>query len=150
MVITMNENLNVKVREDLNDMVSDISFKKIKTRYNERKVTQVTLFNGEVIEFKDSEGLYDLFMSYRNIGETDFIKSKRLVEETRSTAVDITDDQVDESTGTYICVLFELKNGKIYRLFPSRKFTDRGIIDNYYNLFKKKQAEQKQQKQQVK
>lgn len=136
---------NIKIREDLNDIVKDISFKKIKTRYNERNVAQVTLFNDEVVEFKDSEGLYDVFMAYRRTGRTDFIKSKRLVEEAKSGSVDILDGQVDEELSTYVCVLFEIIDDenivRKYRLFPSRRYSDRRIIDIYYKEFKKQQAQ---------
>lgn len=131
----------IKIREDLNDMVKDISFKNIKTRYNERKVAVVTLFNDETVEFKDSEGLYDLFMAYRKTGHEKFIKSKMLVEEAKTGAVDILDGQVDDELSTYVCVLFELENGRKYRLFPARKYADRSIIDLYYENFK---AQQKQ------
>ena len=134
----------IKVRKDLNDMVDNIEFKKIKTKYNERNVAVVSLFNGETIEFKDTEGLYDLFNSFRKCGKKDFLVSKQLVEEERIASADLASDDVDEITGTYICVVFELFNGKKYRLFPSRKFVDRAIIDNYYDLFKEKQKLAKQ------
>lgn len=130
----------VKLREDLNDMVKSIEFKRIKTRYNSRDVAVVTLFNDETIEFKDSEGLYDLFMTYRKVGQTNFIKSKKMVEEYKSGSVDIIEDQ-DEQTNTYVCVLFELINGQKYRLFPARRFVDRKIIDLYYDLFKKQKKQ---------
>ena len=35
-----------------------------------------------------------------------------------------------------------MKNGKKYRLFPSRKFVDRDIIDNYYDAWKEKKAKE--------
>lgn len=136
------EDVIVKVREDINDMVSDIQFRRINGKYSSRDVAVVTLFSGATIEFRDTEGLYDLFLSYRDIGKTDFLKSKKLVEEIKSITGDVTEDFVDEKTGTYICVLFELKNGKKYRLFPSRKFVDRDIIDNYYDAWKEKKAKE--------
>lgn len=140
----MMEKKSLEIRKDLNDMATSIEFKKIKTKYNERNVAVVTLFNGEVVEFKDTEGLYDLFNSFRKIGKKDFLVSKKLVEELRSSSEDVSSDEVDEATGTYVCVLFELANGKKYRLFPARKFVDREIIDNYYWLFKEKQKQAKQ------
>lgn len=132
----------VKLREDINDMVKSIEFKRIKTKYNFRDVAVVTFFNNEVVEFKDSEGLYDLFLAYRKSGQNNFIKSKKLVEEYKTGAVDIIEDQ-DEQTNTYVCVLFELTDGQKYRLFPARRYVDRKIIDLYYNLFKtnKKQSQ---------
>lgn len=132
-----------KVRNDLNDMVKSIEFKRVTTRYNSRDIARVTLFNNEVVEFKDTEGLYDLFMAYRNIGKSNFIKSKTLVEEVKNGIVDILDGQVDENTNTYICVLFELENGQKYRLFPSRRYVDRKIIDLYYEQFKQQKAQAK-------
>lgn len=126
----------IKVRNDLNEMVKSIEFKRIKTRYNFRDVAVVTFFNDETIEFKDSEGLYDLFLAYRKVGQSNFIKSKKLIEEYKSGSVDIIEDQ-DEQTNTYVCVLFELENGQKYRLFPARRYVDRKIIDLYYDLFKK-------------
>ncbi len=126
----------VKLRNDINEMVKSIEFKRIKTRYNFRDVAVVTFFNDEIIEFKDSEGLYDLFMAYRKVGQTNFIKSKKLIEEYKSGSVDIIEDQ-DEQTNTYVCVLFELDNGQKYRLFPARRYVDRKIIDLYYDLYKK-------------
>ena len=125
-----------KLRNDINEMVKRIEFKRIKTRYNFRDVAVVTFFNDEIIEFKDSEGLYDLFMAYRKVGQTNFIKSKKLIEEYKSGSVDIIEDQ-DEQTNTYVCVLFELDNGQKYRLFPARRYVDRKIIDLYYDLYKK-------------
>lgn len=129
-----------KLRKDLNDIVLSIGLKKIKTRYNERNVCLVQLFNGETVEFKDSEGLYDLFMSYKKCGKVEnLVKSRQLVEEFRTDSS--IDGIIDESTGTYICVLYELNDGSKFRLFPNR-FVDLRIIDNYYNLYK----EQKSQK----
>ena len=143
--------IKTKIREDLNDMVNDISFKKIKTRYNERNVAVVTLFNDEIVEFKDSEGLYDLFMAYRKTGHgNEFIKNKMLVEEAKAGSMDILDGQVDDDSSTYICVLFELEDGHKYRLFPSNKYTGRRMIDLYYNDFKEKQKQNTTAKQAVK
>ena len=137
----------VKLRNDIDEIVKSIEFKRIKTRYNFRDVAVVTFFNDEIIEFKDSEGLYDLFMAYRKVGQTNFIKSKKLIEEYKSGSVDIIEDQ-DEQTNTYVCVLFELDNGQKYRLFPARRYVDRKIIDLYYDLYKnnKKQAQPVQNK----
>jgi len=145
----MAENKNVettKIREDLNDMVKDISFTKVKTRYNERKVVLVTLFNDEVIEFRDTENIYDLFMAYRKTGHgngNDFIKSKKLVEESKVGSLDLLDGQVDEKTGTYVCVLFELEDGYKCRFFPSDRYTGRRMIDIYYTSFKDQQKQNK-------
>lgn len=121
----------IVVREDLNCIVAEngIKFKTIRNKFGERHVCEVTLFNGETIEFKDSEGLFELFQSYVKCGETDFIKSKELVEELK------TDDE-GASVGTYICVKYVLKNEKVYRLFTT-KFTSNDIIENYYGLYKK-------------
>ena len=120
---------DTKVREDLNEIVESIKFFHDKTSFGFRSGVNVKLFNGKVIEFKDSDGLYDLFASYVEKGEKDFIKSVKLVEEI----------QTDESTGDavrkYICVRYDLVDGSCYRLFTT-KFTSNKMIDNYYDLYK--------------
>lgn len=132
-----------EIRKDLNDMVTNIVLKKIKTRYNERNVCEVTLFNGEKFEFKDTEGLYDLFASYKKIGKFDgLIKSRKLVEEEKKDGT--MDGIVDEATNTYVCVLYELSNGRTFRLFLNRPFVDKMILDNYYDLFKTGQRQKTQ------
>lgn len=123
------EKIDIKIREDLNDMVKDIKFVKIKTRYGDRVVCNVTLFNNEIIEFSDKDGVYALFTSYLKCGETNFIKSKELVEEYKK-------NDEGEIVGSYICVKYTLKDDSVYRFFVSR-FTSLKILDNYYNLFKK-------------
>ena len=65
------------------------------------------------------------------IGEKDFIKSKKLVEEQRV-------DDTGEVIGTYICVKYELTDDSVIRLF-SNNFNIVKSIDNYYKLFKKEQ-----------
>lgn len=125
----------LKIREDLKEMVKDIRFKHIETKFGERNVCNVILFNDEVIEFRDSEGVYDVFKSYTKCGERDFIKSKALVEEYRK-------DDEGNVIGTYVCVLYELTDGTKYRLFVT-KFTSNKILDNYYRLWKSKQKTNK-------
>lgn len=137
------------VRTDLNEMVKNIQLKKVKTRYNERNVCEVTLFNNEVIEFKDSEGLYDLLSSFRKSGKFEnLIKSRKLVEEEKNDAV--IDGVVDEQTGTYVCVLYELSTGRSFRLFLNRPYIDKLVIDNYYDLWKGQQKTQAKPQVQVK
>ncbi len=138
-----------KVRKDLNDMVSKIEFGAVKGRYGTNYIATVTLFNNETLEFADSNGgVYALFDSYKKCGISNFLVSKKLVEEEYQSSSDITGDEVDKATGTYICVEFALKDGTKQRLFPKRKFVDRKIIDNYYGLFKQLQREQKAQNKQ--
>lgn len=137
------------VRTDLNEMVKNIQLKKVKTRYNESNVCEVTLFNNEVIEFKDSEGLYDLLSSFRKSGKFEnLIKSRKLVEEEKNDAV--IDGVVDEQTGTYVCVLYELSTGRSFRLFLNRPYIDKLVIDNYYDLWKSQQKTQAKPQVQVK
>ncbi len=127
---------NFKIREDLNSIVSDIKFKSNKTNYGIRNVCNVILFNDKVIEFRDTDNLYELFQSYVDIGETDFIKSKELVEEYKKNAE-------GEIEGTYICVKYTLKDGSVYRLFAT-KFNSNKMIDNYYKFYKQqKKSENK-------
>ena len=121
----------LEIREDLGAMVKDIRFKHIETKFGARNVANVILFNDEVIEFRDTEGIYDVFQSFVKCGVKDFIKSKALVEEYRK-------DDEGNVIGTYVCVLYELTDGTKYRLFVS-KFTSLKILDNYYKLWKSKQ-----------
>jgi len=117
------------VREDLNDMVRSINFRTINFRSGERHVVEVTLFNGKVLEFKDDKKLFEICMSFKDIGETDFIKSKKLVEE-----LNVNED--GEVVGTYICVRYELCDGTKVVLFATDSFSTRKILDNYYKQFK--------------
>ena len=127
----MEEN-KIVVREDLNEIVKNIAFKKIKNSYGERFVCNVTFINDKVIEFRDNEHVYELFQSYLDVGETDFIKSKELVDEEKK-------DDEGQIVGVYCCVRYTLKDGTIIRLFTS-KFNDNKIIDNYYRAYKNKKA----------
>ena len=126
-----NEQLNkeIVVREDLNDMVKSINFRTISNRFGERHIVEVTLFNGKVLEFKDDKKLFEICMSFKDIGETDFVKSKKLVEE-----MNINED--GEIVGTYICVRYELSDGTKVVLFANDSFSTRKILDNYYKLYK--------------
>lgn len=126
-----NEKLNkaVEVREDLNDMVRSINFRTISSRFGDRHVVDVTLFNGKVVEFKDDKKLFEICMSFKDIGETEFIKSKKLVEE-----MNVNED--GEVLGTYICVRYELCDGTKVVLFATDSFSTRKILDNYYKLYK--------------
>ena len=133
----------VKVRADINDMVKSIGFVHEKTRYGEIVYCAVKLFNGEVIKFKDSEGLYDLFRSFKGLDVKDFIKSKRLVEEVKTSKVDLIDGEEDDGFYTYLCVIYDLADGSSYRLFPMRMYVDRKILDNYYQSWKKQQKQGK-------
>jgi len=118
----------ITIREDLNEIVKDIRFKVIENKFGTRKVVNVVLFNDEIVEFADKENIYELFQSFIKCGETDFIKSKELVEEFKL-------DDMEEKVGTYICVKYTLKDDSTYRLFTS-KFSSNKIIDNYYKLYK--------------
>ena len=125
------EKLNkaVEVREDLNDMVRSINFRTISSRFGDRHVVDVTLFNGKVVEFKDDKKLFEICMSFKDIGQTEFIKSKKLVEE-----MNVNED--GEVLGTYICVRYELCDGTKVVLFATDSFSTRKILDNYYKLYK--------------
>ena len=125
-------NKDVVVRADLNDMVKSINFRTISSRFGDRHVVDVTLFNGKVVEFKDDKKLFEICMSFKDIGETDFIKSKKLVEE-----MNVNED--GEIVGTYICVRYELCDGTKVVLFATDSFSTRKILDNYYKLYKEEQ-----------
>ena len=70
-----------------------------------------------------------MFQSYSDMGEADFIKSKLLVDEVKQ-------DEEGQVEKRYTCIKYELKDGRIVRLFPIQP-NDNVIIDNYYYLFKK-------------
>ena len=124
-------------------MVKKIQFEEVGTKNYPRKACVVTLFTGKKIEFTDKDGIYDLFVSYQALGDKDFIKSVRLVEEEKKVENSVDFDMDDDvKSNTFFCVLYELKNGQAYRLFASKKFAKQMII-NYYDLFKRQQAEQK-------
>ena len=120
---------DIKIREDLNDMVRSIKFRTISSRFGDRHVVDVTLFNGKTVEFKDDKKLFEICMSFKDIGETDFIKSKKLVEE-----MNVNED--GEIVGTYICVRYELCDSTKVVLFATDSFSTRKILDNYYKLYK--------------
>ena len=119
----------IVVRDDLNEMVKSINFRTISNKFGERHVVDVTLFNGKVLEFKDDKKLFEICMSFKDIGETEFLKSKKLVEE-----MNVNED--GEILGTYICVRYELCDGTKVVLFASDSFSTRKILDNYYKLYK--------------
>ena len=120
---------DIVVREDLNDMVRSINFRTITFRSGERHVVEVTLFNGKVLEFRDDKKLFEICMSFKDIGETEFIKSKKLVEE-----LNVNED--GEIMGTYICVRYELCDSTKVVLFATDSFSTRKILDNYYKHYK--------------
>ena len=124
----------IKVREDLNDIVKDIKFGLLKTRYNERKVCTLTVFNGDTIEFSDTEGIYDMILTHKKLG-LECIKSTKLVEDIQKNPTD------EDKDPLFVCVLVTLVDGKEFRLFPSRR-ADRVRIDAYYNA-KKQMATKK-------
>lgn len=129
-----------KLRTDLNDMVKNISLKKVKTKFNENSVCVVTLFNDETVEFSDkNNSLYDLLLSYKKCEKENIIKSKKLVEMEKMSDLDsLEEGTVSSKKGTYVAVVYELTNGYKSYLFPSR-FVNYEIIDNYYELFKSRQ-----------
>lgn len=122
-------NKDLVIREDLNDMVRSINFRTISSKFGDRHVVDVTLFNGKVVEFKDDKKLFEICMSFKDIGETNFIKSKKLVEE-----MNVNED--GEVVGTYICVRYELCDSTKVVLFATDSFSARKILDNYYKLYK--------------
>lgn len=115
----------IKVRTNLNEIVKEIALKKVKTRYAEHKICEVKFKNNEVVEFADTEGLYDLNTSYKRAGK-DAFKTVKLVEEIQAVVE-------DEKDPKYICVAFECINGETYRLFPSKR-TDKARINLFYDI----------------
>ena len=120
---------NLEIRSGLNEMVKSMGFRTVKTRYGVKYPYIVTLFNGTEIEFRDDANIRKMFQSYADMGETDFIKSKALVDE-------IKQDEEGQVEKRYTCVKYELKDGRIVRMFPVQ-LNDNVIIDNYFYLFEK-------------
>lgn len=116
------------VRSDLNNIVKEIGFKNNKTRYGLKRWVEVKLLNDVTLEFQDTEDVFNVFDSYIKTGQTDFIKSKKLIEELK-----VDDEGVASST--YVCVLYELKDGLKFRFFL-KNYNGNYIINNYYNFFK--------------
>ena len=112
----------VKIREDLNNIVKDIKFGLVKTRYNERKVCSVSVFNGDTIEFSDTEGLYDMIATHKKLG-MDCIKSKQLVEELVKNPSE-EDEESDVSLGIDRVL-------GLYKLSNSRRWYDKVSILSY-------------------
>lgn len=133
----------IKVREDLNKMVSQIKFEEVGTAKYPRKACMVTLWTGKKIEFADKNGeLYDYLLSFVDTGKEKPVKSVCLCEEVKKDASLDFGEGNDENSKTYICVKYTLNSGATFRLFPAKKFGS-GIIINYYDAFKKQQVEQK-------
>lgn len=125
----MNENKELKIREDVNEMAKEIKFKVTKTKYGDKVTCNIRLFNDEIIECPDSDGVFPVLKSFAQAGIKDYMKTPRLVEEVSK-----------DGTGTYFCALYELTDGTIFRLFPSNR-NAKLILNNYYSLFKKLQAQ---------
>lgn len=124
----MNEK-ELKVREDVNEMVKEIKFKVTNTKYGDRATCNIRLFNDEVLECPDSDGVFPVLKSFAQTGAKDYMKTPRLVEEISK-----------DGTSTYFCALYELTDGTIFRLFPSNR-NAKLILNNYYNLFKRLQSQ---------
>ena len=124
-----------KVREDLNDIVTNIRIVSRKTNYGSISECIVKFFNDEEVIFSDRNKVYNLLRSFIITGQTGYLKSKKLVEELKR-------DEEGNIVGTYICVKYELTNGEIYRLFP-KDYTSNTMIKNYYDFYKSKEKEGK-------
>lgn len=118
----------IKIREDLNNIVKGIKFGLVKTRYNERKVCAVTMYNGDVVEFADTEGLYDMILTHKKLG-LECVKTTKLVEEIQKNPTD------EVKNPTFVCVLVTLFDGTEFRLFPNKR-ADKLRIDAYYTAYK--------------
>ncbi len=123
-----------KIREDLNDIAKDIKMALVKTRYRERKLCVVTVFNGDTVEFSDNDGLYDAVMTARKLG-VDCVKNYKLVEEIQKNPTDENKDP------TYICVLATLVDDKEMRLFPAN-LGEKMRINAYYQAYSKTKKKQ--------
>ena len=132
----------VNVRKDLNDMVKGIGMKLNKGRYRDVSVCEVKFFNDKVITFSDDNHLFDLLKEYQEAGlnMNEVIKSKKLVEEIKTSKVDAVDSSVEDTSSTYFCVLYELSDGSKFRLFAQNGFVSSKIINLYYDQFKKQNS----------
>lgn len=121
----------IKVRKDVNEIVKKIGFATVKSSYGVRHPLRVILEDGSdkghTIELRDSDGVYDAIQSYVKLGQSDFIKSKMLVEE-------LSTDDDGSLTGTYLCIKYEFTDGNIFRFFFSR--AQLIVIENLYKLYK--------------
>ncbi len=140
----------IEVRKDLNEIVEKMALKLESSRRSERSICKVTLkYSGRVIDFLDKDNaLYDLLKTYKDFGEDDVIKSRALIEDVKSSAVEGfgENDLSNSEKETFIAVLYELKNGRKFYLFPARG-VDNAIIDLHYDKYKE---EQKQTKNSIK
>lgn len=136
------------MRVDLNGMVKKINLKKESGRYSDKYLVKVTLFNDVVIDFNDSDKLYDLFVARQKCGTlSTLVKSQKLVEEEKKSG-DVLSEELEEAK-TYFCVLHELnlEDGvHQYRSFLSNPKVDRQVIIEYYKLWKSQQKAQPQAK----
>ena len=122
-----------KIREDLGEIVKNITFKLIKGRYSDRKVIAVELKpfgsmkQGNVINFSgtDVDGLFDLDSTARKLGRK-VVKSMALVEELKK-------DVEEGKNPVYVGILVVLEDGSEFRFFPNR--TDKMIIDLFYDEY---------------
>lgn len=150
---------NVKIREDLNKIISKVRFEEVGSKNYKRMACIATIDpnlskSGKTIEFreKDNAGLFDLLVSYYEMGEKDPVESVKLVEDFKKNLKSqsfLSDDEEDDSSELYISLLYTLKDGSKFRLFPARGRIDKGIINNYYAKMKALQEEQKTAPKQI-
>ena len=129
------------VRKDLNCIVKGVQLSNVKTRYATRPVCRVTFFNGDTMDFNDRDGLLKLLSVYRKGGvdvSKDVVESVQLVEELRTDDIVLSDGEFDETSNTYICVLYTLKTGRKFRFFVDGR-VNLDIINFYYDQWKKQQ-----------
>ena len=137
------------VREDLNKIVSAISVKLEKGRFNDKSICSVKLFNGQVAYFIDKDNkVYDILKVYKDMGfdVKDVIKSKKLVEREKKDGVVIdAEDVFEKNSKTYIAVLYDLGDGNEYLMFPQKR-RDTILINLSYDKFKEGQKTPKSEK----
>lgn len=125
----MEEKNEIKIRDDLNNIVKDIQFGIEKNRYgNEKKVCSIVLYNNDTITIADTEGICDIISTYGKLGKK-CIGSKKLVEEIRKNFTE------EDKSPTYMCVLVTLIDGSEFRLFPSNR-ADKIRLNAYYEAYK--------------
>lgn len=134
------EELNVekklKVREDLNDIVTSIALRKMDTKYGVKTYCIAKLFNGITVQFNDKSGLYDYVETLKACGldvEKEVV-SRKLVDEIKL-------DDEGRPQSVYACVKYVMKDGTFFILCAD-KFIDSKRINLVYNQYQesKKQA----------
>ena len=132
-----------KIREDLNKITKGFQLLNLKGKYATKPVCRVTFYNGDSLDFNDKDGLLKLLSAYQKMGvdvKKFVVESTSLVEERRTDSIVLDEGEFDETSDTYICVLYVLKPmegqgaGRKFRFFVDGR-VNLDIINLYYNNY---------------